>query len=208
MPRGRHRSEAADVDTGQLVGRRLNDIAIVMRLDELAPVGGRATSGRHRWRLEWFAEVCENLPDRSRLGDERNQPDVAAAVRALERKLLPHPGQEFRPGNPGGVVRPGLLIHVAAACRGATVVPMPAGSGLALLADVADRERRDGFSQFVVRRKHSVIPMPVLPRRRDEIGEAVQKLKRREFDDAIGPRPRGLAAAAGPDPVGGPRGRG
>ena len=85
---------------------------------------------------------------------------------------------------------------------------MPAGSGLALLADVADRERRDGFSQFVVRRKHSVIPMPVLPRRRDEIGEAVQKLKRREFDNAIGSGPRGLAAAAGPDPVGGPRGRG
>jgi hypothetical protein len=45
--------------------------------------------------------------------------------------------------------------------------------------------------------------MPVLPRRRDEIGEPVQKLKRREFDDAIGPRPRGLPAAAGPDPVGG-----
>jgi hypothetical protein len=32
--------------------------------------------------------------------------------------------------------------------------------------------------------------MPVLPRRRDEIGEPVQKLKRREFDDAVGPRPR------------------
>jgi len=48
---------------------------------------------------------------------------------------------------------------------------MPAGSGLSLLADVADRERRDGFSQFVVRRKHSVVAVPVLPRRRDEIGE-------------------------------------
>ena len=31
---------------------------------------------------------------------ERNQPDVAAAVRALERKLLSLPGHEFRPGNP------------------------------------------------------------------------------------------------------------
>jgi hypothetical protein len=48
-----------------------------------------------------------------------------------------------------------------------------------------------------------VVAMPVLPRRRDEIGQPVQKLKRREFDDAIGPRPRGLAAAATPDPVGG-----
>jgi hypothetical protein len=80
---------------------------------------------------------------------------------------------------------------------------MPAGSGLALLADVADRERRDGFPQPVVRRKHSVIPMPVLPRRWDEIDEPVEELKRRELDDAIGPRPRGLSAAAGPDPVGG-----
>ena len=42
--------------------------------------------------------------------------------------------------------------------------------------------------------------MPVLPRWRDEIGEPVQELKRREFDDASGSRPRGLAAAA--DPVG------
>ena len=45
--------------------------------------------------------------------------------------------------------------------------------------------------------------MPVLPRRRDEIGEPVQELKRRELHDAIGSRPRGLPAAAGPDPVGG-----
>ena len=45
--------------------------------------------------------------------------------------------------------------------------------------------------------------MPVLPRRRHEIGEPVQELKRREFDDAIGSRPRGLPAAAGSDPVGG-----
>jgi len=33
----------------------------------------------------------EDLPDRARLGDERDQPDVATAVGALERKLLPHP---------------------------------------------------------------------------------------------------------------------
>ena len=42
----------------------------------------------------------------------------------------------------------------------------------------------------------------MLPRRRDEIGELVQKLKRREFDDTVGSRPGGLPAAAGPDPVG------
>jgi hypothetical protein len=33
-----------------------------------------------------------------------DQPDVAAARWALQRKLLPHPHYEFRPRNPGGVV--------------------------------------------------------------------------------------------------------
>ena len=50
--------------------------------------------------------------------------------------------------------------------------------------------------------KHPVISVSVLARRRHEIGEPVEKLKRREVDDAIGPRPRGLAAATGSDPVG------
>ena len=94
-------------------------------------------------------------------------------------------------------------MRVAAACRGVTVAPMPAGSGVAPLADVPDRKRCDGFSQLVIRRKHPVAAVPVLPRRRHEIGEPVQKLKRRELDDAIGPRPRGLAAATGSNPVGG-----
>ena len=66
-----------DVDHLQLVGRHLNRFAVVMRLDEFAPVGGRAASGRHRWWLEWLAEVCQDFPDRPRLRDERNQPDVA-----------------------------------------------------------------------------------------------------------------------------------
>jgi hypothetical protein len=43
----------------------------------------------------------------------------------------------------------------------------------------------------------------MLPRRRDEIGEPVEELERRELDAAARPRPRGLAAAARPDPVGG-----
>ena len=128
-----------------------------MGLHELAPVGGRATSGRDGRRLKWFAEVCENLPDGPRLRDERDQPDVATAVRALKWKLLPHPGHEFRPGNPRRVVRAGRLIRVAVAPCGATVVPMPTGRGPPLLADVADRECRDGGPQFVIRRKHPVV---------------------------------------------------
>ena len=79
---------------------------------------------------------------------------------------------------------------------------MPAGCGVLPLADVADRERRDGPPELVIRRKHPVVAMPVLPRRRDEIRKPVQELKRREFDDTVGSRPRGLPAAAGPDPVG------
>jgi hypothetical protein len=80
---------------------------------------------------------------------------------------------------------------------------MPAGHGLAPLADIPDRERRDGPPQIVIRRKHPVIAMPVLPRRRDEIRQTVEELKRRKFDDAIGSRPRGLPPATPPDPVGG-----
>ena len=72
------------------------------------------------------------------------------------------------------VVRAGLLIRVrlTAAPRGATVVPMPIGRGLALLADVADGQCRDGGPELVIRRKHPVVAMAVLPRWRHEIGQA------------------------------------
>jgi len=52
----------------------------------------------------------------------------------------------------------------------------------------------------VIRCKHPVIPVPVLPLRRHEIGEPVEELKRRELDDAIGSRPRGLPPTTPPDP--------
>jgi hypothetical protein len=42
-----------DVDCGQLIRRRLKDVAIIRDLHELAPVGGRAASGRDRRRFEW-----------------------------------------------------------------------------------------------------------------------------------------------------------
>jgi hypothetical protein len=130
-------------------------------LDELGPVGERATGGRNGRRFERFAEVCQDLPDRPRLRDEGYQPDFAAAVGALERKLLPHPGHEFGTGNPGGVVRAGLCMSVAAAIGG-----LSAGS-------VPDGECGDGRPQLVIRGKHPVVAMPVLPRRRDKIGEPV-----------------------------------
>jgi hypothetical protein len=112
-----------------------------------------------------------------------NQTDVAATVRALERELLAYPGQQFRPGNPGGVVRPGLLMCVAAAAiRGLSANgpadSLPAGGGLGPLTNVPNGQRRDGPPQLVIRRKHPVIPMPVLPRRWDEVREPVEELKR------------------------------
>jgi len=147
--------------------------------------------------------MCEDLPDRARLRNERDQPDVGAAVRALEWKLLPHPGQKLGPGDPGGVVRAGFLMRVRAASRGVTVVSMSPGRELALLADVCDRQCRDGPPQPVVRRKHPVVAMAVLPRRWDGVCQTIEELKRRELHDAIGSRPRGLTPAARPDPGGG-----
>jgi hypothetical protein len=79
---------------------------------------------------------------------------------------------------------------------------MPAGRGVAPLADVPDGEPGHGPPELVIRCKHPVIAMPMLPRRRDEIDEPVEELKRREFDDAIGSRPRGLPPATPLDPGG------
>ena len=94
-------------------------------------------------------------------------------------------------------MRAGLLMWVAADFSG-----MPAGHGLARFADIPYCQRRDGPPELVIGRKGAVVAMAVLPRRRDEIGQAVQKLEWRKLDDAIGPRPGGLSAAAGSDPVG------
>jgi len=84
-----------DVDPRQLIGQRLKNRPVVVDLHELSPVGGRAAGGRDWRRLERFAEVREDLPDRARIGDERDESDVAAAPRALQRKLLAHPSHEF-----------------------------------------------------------------------------------------------------------------
>ncbi|MFM8946261.1 MAG: hypothetical protein ACKOJC_06070, partial [Actinomycetota bacterium] len=57
-----------------------------------------------------------------------------------------------------------------AAARGMRLARMPS---LAPLADVPNRERRDGPSQRVMWRKHPVVAMAVLPRRWDEIGHTI-----------------------------------
>jgi hypothetical protein len=65
---------------------------------------------------------------------------------------------------------------------------MPAGGGLAPPTDVPNGECRDDPPELVIRRKHPVVAVPVLPRRRDEIRQTIEELKRREVDDAIGCR--------------------
>jgi hypothetical protein len=70
---------------------------------------------------------------------------------------------------------------------------MPTGRGIAQLATVPDSERRDGGPELVIRGEHPWLvssrqAVPVLPRRRDQIREPVEELKRREFDDAVGTR--------------------
>jgi hypothetical protein len=89
--------------------------------------------------------------DRPGLRDEGDQPDVAAARRALERKLLPHPGQQFRPGNPRGVVRAGLCLVRGTLTPALSQRERGRRRGIPPLADVPDRQRRDGPPELVVR---------------------------------------------------------
>jgi hypothetical protein len=77
-------SEAADVDCRQVFRQRLDRVAFVMYLEDLGPTGRRAAG-----RLERFAEMDQDLPDRGRIGDERDEPDVATAGRAREKLLSP-----------------------------------------------------------------------------------------------------------------------
>ena len=82
----------------------MNRFAVVVHLHEFAPVGRRAASGRDGWRFERLTKRRENLTDGSRLSDQRDEPDVAAAPWTLQWKLLPDPSHQFRLGNPRGVV--------------------------------------------------------------------------------------------------------
>ena len=58
-------------------------------------------------------------------------------------------------------------MSVAAAFRGMSAVRVPACRGISPLAAIPDRQSGDGRPQRVVRREDSVIPVPILARRRD-----------------------------------------
>jgi hypothetical protein len=52
------------------------------------------------------------------------------------------------------------------------------GRGISPLADIPDGECRDGGPELVIWGEHPVMPVPVLPRRWDQIREPVEELKR------------------------------
>jgi hypothetical protein len=83
---------------------------------------------------------------------------------------------------------------------------MPPSRGVTQLTDIPDGERRDGGPELVIRGEHPVVAMPVLARRRHEIGGPAEELKGQEVDDAVRPRPCGLSRVTQADPVGRPNG--
>ena len=91
------------------------------------------------------------------------------------------------------------MVSPPAACPSNACPPVAASRRLPTFAFVMSR---DGRPELVIRGEHPLTAMPVLPRRRHEIGQPVQEVKRREFDDAVNARPRGLAPAPRADPVG------
>jgi hypothetical protein len=84
---------------------------------------------------------------------------------------------------------------------------MPISRGIAPLADIPDREGGDGGPELVIRGEHPWLvssrqAVPMLPRRRHEIGQPVQEVTRREFDDDVSTRPRRLPPTPRAYPVG------
>ena len=107
-----------DVDHGQLVGRLLKDCPVVVGLHNLAPVGGRATGGRHGRRLERLAEVCQGLTLRG-----RSHPGLRplANLRFEVSRLLPavfsEPDVAAAGGHSSGNSSPTRAISLAQAIR-------------------------------------------------------------------------------------------
>ncbi len=52
---------------------------------------------------------------------------------------------------------------------------------ITLIADIPESECRESPPGLVIRREDAAVPMPMLLRRRHEIGEPVEELKRREY---------------------------
>ena len=193
--------------TGRKVYPSLEDVALVVDLDELAPVGGRATSRGDGRTFERFAKMGQDLLNRPWLRDERDQPNVATTRWTLKRKLLPTRAMSFAHAIrevswEGGLSRKSQqspVVSWPAACP-PNACPLGAASrGLPTFPFVM---RRDGGPELVIRGKHPVIPVPMLPRPGHEVSEPVEELKWGKLDDAAGARPCGRPPASRADPVG------
>ena len=113
MPRVRQESEAADVDHGKvfypsLERRRGRDGPERARPSrsvgpKAAAIGG-GSSGSPRWVRIFRIDPGSVM--------KAMEPDVAAALWTRNRKLLTHPGHEFRLGDPRGVGREGIVIRI------------------------------------------------------------------------------------------------
>ena len=185
-------SERVNVDHGQVVGRCLDDVAVIVHLHELAEVGRRSAGGRERGRFERLAEMREDFSNWPGVGDECDEADVAAAVGALDWKLLVDACEKFGPRDAGGVVGTGLVVPC-------TLTPARRQRETRR-GGVADCERGDGGSQAVIRCEDSVVLVPVPPWRRDQVGEAVEEFVGREVDAALGVGSGRLPRASGADP--------
>ena len=88
----------------------MDRVAVVMGLHEFGPGGRRPSGRRKRWRFEGLAEIREDLPDRRRVGDEGDKPDVAAAGRARQREGFGDSRDELGPCDSRGVVGAGVFV--------------------------------------------------------------------------------------------------
>jgi hypothetical protein len=101
----------------------------------------------------------EDLPDRPRIGNERDESDVATTPRARKRKLLPHPGHEFGlwrrevswEGSLSHESQPWQVASPSAACPPTACPPVAASRGLPTFPFVM---RRDGGPELVIRGEH------------------------------------------------------
>jgi hypothetical protein len=95
-----------DVDRRQLIWRRLKDVAVVVDLDELAPVGGRAARGRHRRRFEtWHFYLLPLEPISDPAYQACLQPQIRGMVEdyITLRQRFPRMEETWQPGWPGPV---------------------------------------------------------------------------------------------------------